>query len=83
MIEPPAIESRSTKALIKALGDQDCEPRGLVIVSEVDDKLGYSANNIVGLDVVAVSGLDPVVLVGADKVLITEEALRALEGWLQ
>jgi large subunit ribosomal protein L4 len=83
VIEPPAIESRSTKALIKALGDQDCEPRGLVIVSEVDDKLGYSANNIVGLDVVAVSGLDPVVLVGADKVLITEEALRALEGWLQ
>jgi len=32
---------------------------------------------------VAVFGLDPVVLVGADKVLITEEALRALEGWLQ
>jgi large subunit ribosomal protein L4 len=83
VIEAPALEARSTKGLIKALADQDCEPRGLIVVSEVDDKLGYSANNVVGLDVVAVNALDPVVLVGAEKVLITEEALRALEGWLQ
>jgi len=82
-IEAPALETRSTKGLIKALADQDCEARGLVIVNEVDDKLGYSANNIIGLDVVGVSAIDPVVLVGAEKVLITEEALRALEGWLQ
>jgi large subunit ribosomal protein L4 len=83
VIEAPALEARSTKGLIKALADQDCEARGLIVVSEVDDKLGYSANNVVGLDVVAVNALDPVVLVGAEKVLITEEALRALEGWLQ
>ena len=83
VIESPALEARSTKGLIKALADQDCEARGLIVVSEVDDKLGYSANNVVGLDVVAVNALDPVVLVGAEKVLITEEALRALEGWLQ
>ncbi len=83
VIEAPALEARSTKGLIKALADQSCEPRGLIVVSEVDDKLGYSANNVVGLDVVAVNALDPVVLVGAEKVLITEEALRALEGWLQ
>ncbi|MBO9469423.1 50S ribosomal protein L4 [Endozoicomonas sp. G2_2] len=83
VIEAPALEARSTKALIKALDDQNCAPRGLMVVGEVDDKLGYSANNIVGLDVVGVSALDPVVLVGAEKVLITEEALRALEGWLQ
>jgi large subunit ribosomal protein L4 len=83
VIEAPALEAHSTKGLIKALADQDCEARGLIVVSEVDDKLGYSANNVVGLDVVAVNALDPVVLVGAEKVLITEEALRALEGWLQ
>lgn len=73
------LESRSTKGLIKALSDQDCETRGLLVVPEVDDKVGYSANNIVGLDVVAVGSLDPVVLVGAGKVMITEQALRTLE----
>lgn len=82
VIGAPVLEARSTKGLISALTSQSCEPRGLLVVAEVDDKLGYSANNIVGLDVVAVRDLDPVVLVGADKVLITEEALQALEGWL-
>lgn len=82
VIEAPVLEARSTKALLKALADQNCEPRGLMVVSEVDDKLGYSTNNIVGLDAVAVGSLDPVVLVGAQRVMITEEALRVLEGWL-
>lgn len=77
-----ALEARSTKGLIKALADQGCEPCGVLVVDEIDDKIAYSSNNIVGLDVVAVSALDPVVLVGADKVLFTEEALHALEGWL-
>ncbi|HET7314960.1 50S ribosomal protein L4 [Salinisphaera sp.] len=77
-----ALESRSTKGLIKALSEQSAEAKGVLVVSEVDDKLGYSANNIVGFDVVAVTDLDPVTLVGADRVLMTESALQAFEGWL-
>ncbi|MDA3922391.1 MAG: 50S ribosomal protein L4 [Salinisphaera sp.] len=76
------LTSRSTKGLLKALNDQKCAPRGVLVVSEVDENIGYSANNIVGLDVVGVKALDPVVLVGADRVMMTEEALQALEGWL-
>lgn len=82
VVEAPALDKPSTKGLIKALADQGCDARGVVVVSEVDEALGYSANNIVGLDVAEVGALDPVVLVGAEQVLITEEALRALEGWL-
>ncbi|ROO26482.1 50S ribosomal protein L4 [Salinisphaera orenii MK-B5] len=82
VVEAPSLEAHSTKALIKALSDQGCEARGLLVMAEVDDKVGYSANNIPGFDVVESGGVDPVVLVGAEKVLITEEALRALEGWL-
>jgi len=76
------LTERSTNGLLKALADQDCEPRGVLVVSEVDANVGYSANNIVGLDVVAVTDLDPVMLVGADHVMMTEDALQALEGWL-
>jgi len=76
------LEARSTKGLINALNDAGCEPRGVLVVGEVDDKVGYSANNIIGLEVVGVSDLDPVTLVGADKVIMTEQALAAFEGWL-
>ena len=76
------LEARSTKGLINALNDAGCEPKGVLVVGEVDDKIGYSANNIIGLEVVGVSDLDPVTLVGADKVLMTEQALAAFEGWL-
>ena len=79
MISDLELEGRSTKGLLKALDDQNCSARGLLVVSEVDDKIGYSANNVIGLDVVSVASLDPVVLVGADKVMITEDALRTLE----
>lgn len=76
------LTERSTKGLLKALADQDCQARGVLVVSEVDVNVGYSANNIVGLDVVSVTDLDPVILVGADRVMMTEDALQALEGWL-
>ena len=79
VIDDLELEGRSTKGLLKALDDQNCSARGLLVVSEVDDKIGYSASNVIGLDVVSVASLDPVVLVGADKVMITEDALRTLE----
>lgn len=73
---------RSTRKLIAALGEQSVEAKGLLVVNEIDDNLGYSANNIVNFNVVAVSDLDPVSLVGADKVIMTESALQSFEGWL-
>lgn len=82
LVSDLGLTARSTKALLKALADQGCEPRGVLVVSEVDEFVGYSANNVVGLDVVSVTDLDPVALVGADSVMMTEEALQAFEGWL-
>ncbi len=77
-----SLDKRSTKGLLKALEDNGGQSRGLLVVNEVDEHVGYSANNIVGLEVVGVRNVDPVALVAADKVMITEDALQALEGWL-
>src|SRR5690625_4920603 len=82
VINDLGLEKRNTKALLQAIASNNVEPRGLLVVSEVDDNLGYSSNNIVGLDVVGVNAVDPVSLVGAERVMITEQALQALEGWL-
>jgi large subunit ribosomal protein L4 len=77
-----ALPARSTKGLIQALADQAVAPRGLLVVAEVDDKIGYSANNIADLDLVATADLNPVALVGAEHVTMTESALQAFEGGL-
>ena len=76
------LDGRSTKGLIKALADRDCKPIGLLVVSAVDDNVRYSANNIPSLDILSASALSPVALVGADQVMITEDALKAIDGWL-
>lgn len=76
------LDQRNTRTLLQVLADNGVEPTGLLVVDELDDNLRYSANNVVGLDVVGVTSLDPVALVGARQVIITEQALAALEGWL-
>lgn len=82
VINELGLDKRNTKGLLQAIASNNVEPRGLLVVSEVDDNLGYSSNNIVGLDVVGANAVDPVSLVGAQRVMITEQALQALEGWL-
>lgn len=82
VIEQPQLEKRNTKALLQALSSGGVEARGVLVVPELDDKLIYSASNVHGLQVTDVEAVDPVMLVGADQVMITEQALQALEGWL-
>lgn len=82
VIDNPALIERNTKALLQALDDNGVKPRGLLVVNEVDDNLRYSANNIVGLDIISANAVNPVALVGAERVMATEEALQAVEGWL-
>src|SRR5699024_7584479 len=82
IINEPQLSQRNTKALLRGLQDSGVQPRGLLVVAEIDDNLRYSANNVRGLQLAAATSLDPVALVGAEQVMITETALQALEGWL-
>lgn len=82
IIEDLELAGRKTKGLIEALSNQGVNAKGLLIASEIDDNLGYSANNIVDLDVISVRDIDPVSLVGAEQVLMTQSSLAAFEGWL-
>lgn len=76
------LDRRNTKALLKGIESSGAEAKGLLVVDEVDDNLRYSANNVVGLEVLATAQINPVALVGAKQVIITKRALEALEGWL-
>lgn len=51
----------------------------LIVSASVDENLYLAARNLRGVDVRDVPALDPVSLLNHDKVLVTVEAIRALE----
>jgi len=75
------VESHKTRDLAKKLGEMGLD-NVLILVEEVEDNLHLASRNIPGVGVVDVKGIDPVCLIGFDKVLATEGAIKAVEGWL-
>jgi len=55
----------------------------LVITEEADQNLYLSVRNLPHVDVTEIGGLDPVSLVKYDHVIVTKDALGAIEEWLQ
>ncbi|ROR34825.1 50S ribosomal protein L4 [Inmirania thermothiophila] len=75
------VEEPKTKAL-RARLDAWGLGEVLIVVEELDEKLYLAARNLVGVGVCDARAIDPVSLIGYDKVLMTEGAVRHLEGWL-
>lgn len=80
------VESPKTKDLLKKLSDMKIEDKSLLIIADsVDENLYLSTRNLpfVELCDAAVSATDPVALVSAEKVLVTEAAIKEIEGLLK
>lgn len=79
------IDTHKTKALIEKLSHMNVEGRTLIISDSVSENLYLAARNLHLIEVVdaAVSATNPVALVQADKVIITEAAIKEIEGLLQ
>ena len=58
-------------------------PSALIITEEADKNLYLSVRNLPYVDVTEVGGLNPVSLLKCPHVVITKDALRAIEEWLQ
>ena len=74
-----APRTQLAKAQLQTLG----VTRGLLVDVDVEASIYLATRNIPHGYVCDARGLDPVSLVGADKVLITEQAVRFVEEWLQ
>ena len=73
-----AVETPKTKELagkLREMGLGDV----LIVSSRPDENLFLAARNLKGVDVRDVTEVDPVSLIGYEKVLVTTEALKALE----
>lgn len=55
----------------------------LIITEEADKNLYLSVRNIPHVDVTEVGGIDPVSLLKYKNVVVTKDALEAIEEWLQ
>ena len=77
-----SVDSPRTQPLAAKLAALDLSPlrtKVLVVATSVDENLYLAARNLRGVDVRDVPAVDPVSLLNHDKVLVTVEAIRALE----
>ena len=81
-----SVDSPRTQPLAAKLAALDLPPlhtkvqtKVLIVSASVDENLYLAARNLRGVDVRDVPALDPVSLLNHDKVLVTVEAIRALE----
>ncbi len=77
-----SVETPKTQALAAQLTALDLSPlRGkvLIVATSIDENLYLAARNLRGVDVRDVPAVDPVSLLNHDKVLVTVDAVRALE----
>lgn len=78
------IAQPKTKLLAEKLKTMNLEGKVLIISDKVEENLYLSARNLFGVAVfdAASTTMDPVTLISADKVIVTESALKELEGLL-
>ncbi|MDD3763875.1 MAG: 50S ribosomal protein L4 [Nevskiales bacterium] len=77
-----AVEAPKTKSLLDKLNAISANDV-LIVTGEVDQNLFLSARNIPHVEVCDVEALNPVALLRHEKVLMTADAVKKLEAWLQ
>ena len=73
-----AVDAPRTKELVGKLQEMGLK-EALIVTLQPDENLYLAARNLKGVDVCAVNEVDPVSLVGFDKVVMTADAVKALE----
>ncbi len=86
VVDTFTVEEPKTKVLLKKLQDMSAaDGRVLIVTDAINEELYLSARNLHNVDLrdAASSASDPVALVAADKVIITEAAIKEIEGLLR
>lgn len=77
------LDTAKTKSLIKMLNDLKLGQDVLIITDSVEGNLELAARNLPYVEIRKPLDIDPVALVNADKVLVTKDALKRIEEWLE
>ena len=85
VIDSFQVDAPKTKVLLKKLNDMKIEGNVLIVSDNIEENLYLAARNLheIELSDATAAAADPVSLVRADKVIMTEAAIKELEGLLQ
>lgn len=79
-----AVDSPKTKVALEKLGQLGVKSAYIIVGHEkADENLFLSVRNLSYVDVDESDGIDPVSLIKFDHVVITEDAIKEVEEWLQ
>ncbi|MFP5409043.1 MAG: 50S ribosomal protein L4 [Gammaproteobacteria bacterium] len=78
------LEAPKTRTLVDRL-EQLQIPTGhlLLVVDELTAELALASRNLVGVEACEVQDLNPLALIWAERIVMTADAARAVEEWLQ
>jgi len=78
------VDAPKTKSLVSKLNEMKLEGSVLIVADTIDENLYLAVRNLARVSLLdaASSAMDPVSLVRADKVVMTEAAIKELEGLL-
>ncbi len=82
VVESLTLDTPKTSALIKML-DLKAGQRLLIVGKELDDNIYLASRNLHHVNVIDFHAIDPVSLVNTDRMMITVDALNAVEEWLK
>lgn len=79
------VDAPKTKLLLKKLADMKVTGSVLIISHEIDENLYLASRNLVKVEIkdAVASATDPVSLVQAEHVIVTEAAIKEIEGLLK
>ena len=72
-------DAPKTKAMIKVLENLDANRKTLIVMDEVNEFVALSARNIPGVKVINSKGLNVYDILDSTKLVMTEEAIKAVE----
>ncbi len=81
VVESYDVDQPKTSELVKKLDNST--DRTLIIGKELSDNLYLAARNLRHVNVIDYKAIEPVSLVNTDKVIMTVDALNAVEEWLK
>ncbi|MFZ5492232.1 MAG: 50S ribosomal protein L4 [Pseudomonadota bacterium] len=84
LVDSFGLDSVKTRDLVSRLSQLEI-PTGhlLLVVDELSVELALASRNLVGVEACEVQELNPLALVWAERVVMTADAARAVEEWLQ
>jgi large subunit ribosomal protein L4 len=85
VVESFEMQAPKTKDLLQKLNEMKIEGGALIVSDSVNENLYLSARNLPYVEVrdAATTATDPLALVQANKVIVTEAALKEIEGLLK